>query len=133
MSKTVISIDTVRCALRSSCPFILFAFVNTPATTLNDLKTLQVWVYTDRHTDYPTAIARVLDALDAAAPGIECDLVILNSVDAPTRTNALVRTCLYVREGCDSIYWKFIERAGQEKHAGRLHPKLWKIDRGIEN
>lgn len=132
MSIPHFTMDTVRRTLKSSCPFIVFAFVNSTKGTLNGSKILQLWVYTDRQTDYLTAIARVLGTLETIAPGVDCDLAILNSVDAHTRANSLTRTCLFVREGSESIYWKFIERVGQEKQTGRLHPKLWRIEKRLE-
>ncbi len=128
MKLSVVKIETLRCALRSSCPYILFAFADSSAGSLNGLKTLQLWVYIERSKSYLEAIGEILDAVEKALPDTECELVILNKVDARTRSASLSRTCLYIRENCEGIYWQYIDRVGQERHAGHLHPKCWHLE-----
>lgn len=123
-----VRVETLREVLRSSCPYIIFAFVNTTAATFQGLRLLQLWIYLDPGKNSVNVLNEVIGIAEQSVPGCEVEVLILNTVNARTRALSLTRNCLYVRDLCEGIFWKYLERVGLESRKGNLHPAMWRLE-----
>ncbi len=126
MSEPLVPLEKLRRALKEACPYIIFAITD-KAVSLKSMKSLELWVYTEPNHDYYKLLEKILEVVERTIPCVECELLVLNQVDLRTRSRAAIRKCLFIREGSEGIYWKYFERIGQERRAGKLHPKLWSL------
>jgi len=120
MNKGIILMETVRCALKSSCEFIIFAFVDTSKSHISDKQMLGLWVYTDPAAAGILTIEKILNVLELNIPKLNCELIILNHADLGTRQKVITKSCLYVRSGSEGIYWRYLESRGRRRRISQL-------------
>ena len=113
MQSKKVDLKKIADTLREQCPFIMFAML----TGLDEdgrLKWMQnpelsVFIGSDTGTWY--ALEQILPVVSATVPEAFCDVTLLNRVDATTRFRAIQGLCLFVQNGKEQNYRRFVEHA----------------------
>ena len=99
--------------LQEKCPFISFALLGGPDKNgcLCAGEKLGLSVFVEPGTGTWTAIERILPVMTLAAPGVFCEVTLLNNVDPLTRYRAMQDICLFVQEGQEQAFGEFGQRS----------------------
>ena len=125
MKSQKIDLRKIAETLREQCPFILFAMLNglDEEGRLKWLGNLELSVLVGSDTGTWSALEQIIPAISAAVPDVFCDVTLLNRVDAITRFRAVHGLCLFIREGGEQHYHKFVLHANLDYRIMRAHQR----------
>ncbi|MEI7898180.1 MAG: hypothetical protein WCJ26_14160 [bacterium] len=113
MKSKNVDLKKIADSLRERCPFILFAMFTglDENGELNRKENPELSVFIGPDTGNWHALEQILPVMSKMIPGEMCDVTLLNRVDAVTRFRAANGQCLFVQEGKEQQYTKFVKHA----------------------
>jgi len=113
MKSIKIDVRMIAEQLRRRCPFIAFAMLAGPDEDglWHNRGNLELSVFLRPGTGNWSALEQILPVMSEIVPASACDVTLLNRVDAATRLRAARGTCLFVREGKEQEYLRFVRNA----------------------
>jgi hypothetical protein len=131
MKSRIFDLRLIADALRSRCPFIMFAMVHgVDECGRQDIPgTPELSVLLDHHPGAWNAIQRILPVLSESGMEHRLELTLLNRVDVYTRFRASQGVCLFVKEGSEQHFRNFRMQASLDHRIMRAQGrKLGIID-----
>jgi hypothetical protein len=125
MHSKKVDVQKIADSLRERCPFIMFAML----TGLDDegqvkwLENIELSVFIGYETGSWYALEQILPIMESSVPEAFCDVTLLNRVDAVTRFRATKGCCLFIQEGKEQQYEKFVRHASLDYKILRAHQR----------
>ncbi|MDP1623908.1 MAG: hypothetical protein Q8M08_16410 [Bacteroidales bacterium] len=111
MKSKKVDVKLISDNLRERCPFILFALLtglgDDGQAKLNEHLELSVFIGSGTATWH--ALEQILPVISTVVPEPCCDVTMLNRVDVLTRFRAVNGVCLFIREGREQYYRRFVQ------------------------
>lgn len=113
MKQKLVDLKRVADSLQEQCPFITFAIISgiDEEGRFNSLENVELSVLLDANTGFFYALEKILPVMTVLVPEAFCEVTLLNRVDIKTRFQASNSRCLFIRNGKEHTYRKFVQRA----------------------
>jgi hypothetical protein len=113
MKPKLVDVKKVAQLLQAQCPFIAFAVINgiDAEGHVSLLENVELSVLLEKNTGFFYALEKILPAMTVFIPEAFCEVTLLNRVDVITRYKASNSQCLFIRNGNEQTYRKFIQQS----------------------
>ncbi len=123
MKPKLVDLKKVALLLQAQCPFITFAVISgiDEEGRVTLLENVELSVLIETNTGFFYALEKILPVMSELIPEAFCEVTLLNRADVITRYNASNSRCLFIRNGNEQTYRKFVQQTRLDYRILKAH------------